>query len=267
MKTTFKDAQLAIVDDVLGPEQFAQTWRAFQDERYDSVHAKVRSSVFRLQDGNPLRGQEFYRTLRPLGELLPPGVDPKLLAGLKLYPTGTAFDFVADEVMRMGAEVGDVVGRPGVDWVAISFVPFVYSAGSGLSWHSDDTLYSGSFTYYGQPEWSPFWGGELLVADESIHQREAEAFEAHRAGPLRPRPHFREMESGAEAEFSHLREIGHGRFVQPKPNRLALLNFGALHMVSAIHPAAGNHVRASITGFFLRPEGVKRLIERQVAPK
>ena len=49
-----------------------------------------------------------------------------------------------------------------------------------------------------------------------------------------------------------LLEVGCGQFIAPKPNRLVLLS-GAPHMVAKVSAAAGQNIRASVAGFFLRP--------------
>jgi Rps23 Pro-64 3,4-dihydroxylase Tpa1-like proline 4-hydroxylase len=46
----------------------------------------------------------------------------------------------------------------------------------------------------------------------------------------------------------------------PKPNRLVILKGGVTHRVAPVSQAAGEHVRASIAGFFLRKDALKRLI-------
>jgi hypothetical protein len=50
-----------------------------------------------------------------------------------------------------------------------------------------------------------------------------------------------------------LMEFGMGHYVMPKPNRLVVMRTGNPHMISKIHPAAGDHVRASVTLFLIRP--------------
>jgi hypothetical protein len=50
-----------------------------------------------------------------------------------------------------------------------------------------------------------------------------------------------------------LMDSGMGFYIMPKPNRLVVMKTGNPHMISKIHPAAGDHVRASVTMFLIRP--------------
>lgn len=108
METRFKDSQLAIVDDVLVAEQFAQVWSAMQETRYDSVHASERLSVFRVLDGQPLRGGDFNRFVRPVSEFLPDATDPSLLSELRISPLERQTVRIADKSRSDG-------GLPAVD--------------------------------------------------------------------------------------------------------------------------------------------------------
>lgn len=58
-----------------------------------------------------------------------------------------------------------------------------------------------------------------------------------------------------------LMEQGMGYYVMPKPNRLVVMKTGNPHMISKVQPAAGDHIRASVTLFLIRPgqEGVEGL--------
>ena len=50
---------------------------------------------------------------------------------------------------------------------------------------------------------------------------------------------------------AELLKCGIGTFIMPKPNRLVLLGGGNYHMISKVDPAAGDHPRFTISGFFL----------------
>jgi Rps23 Pro-64 3,4-dihydroxylase Tpa1-like proline 4-hydroxylase len=103
-----------------------------------------------------------------------------------------------------------------------------------LSWHRDDSeLYAGAFIYYAHPHWNAHWGGELLIADVP--------------DDLDIMAYRFENEPYSEQLLEH----GAGRFVMPKSNRLVILG-GAPHAVAPVSAAAGQNVRASVSGFFLR---------------
>ena len=77
-------------------------------------------------------------------------------------------------------------------------------------------------------------GGELLVAEGTEDSLPIMGYRF-------------ENDSYSEALLAR----GEGRYVQPKPNRLVLLG-GAPHAVAPVTPAAGQNIRASVSGFFLR---------------
>ncbi len=58
-----------------------------------------------------------------------------------------------------------------------------------------------------------------------------------------------------------LMAAGMGHYIMPRPNRLVVMKTGNPHMISKVQAAAGDHVRASVTLFLIRPgqEGVEGL--------
>ena len=252
MHTTVRDEQLAVLDDFLPAADFAALWGHLQDADYRHVNAGSIPGVWRVHDGDPLVGA---------GALLcTPSLQRKLDAGAveaphesgqprepvvrpKFVPTGTPLDAVIRAIEATAAEHADVVGRAERDWELISGGAYVYPAGTGISWHADAVDCSGAFIYYAHPRWDVTFGGELLVADRSSRLGLDEIRRRHK------RHHF---DSSVETE--QLLDPGHGRFFMPRPNRLILLAGGNSHMVSRVSPAAGGQVRASIAGFFLRPD-------------
>lgn len=134
-----------------------------------------------------------------------------------LYPTGTPFDDLIDALVAAARKHPDVVGRENHDWDAIYLSPWVYPPGSALRPHCDDGPYSGSFTFFLHDQWELHWGGELI------------AYRMHPASE------------------------GLGHAIVPLPDRLALLGPNVFHRVARVDQTAGDHVRISIAGFFLRP--------------
>lgn len=57
---------------------------------------------------------------------------------------------------------------------------------------------------------------------------------------------------------------GIGYYIVPKPNRLVIFKKNILHCIKKVENSAGNHVRASITGFFMSND---RINETKVAEK
>jgi Rps23 Pro-64 3,4-dihydroxylase Tpa1-like proline 4-hydroxylase len=101
----------------------------------------------------------------------------------------------------------------------------------------DHELYAGAFVYYAHPFWNAHFGGELLVAETDGAELPIMAYRFE-----------------TEEYSSQLLEVGCGNFIMPKPNRLVVLG-GAPHMVARVSPASGQHVRATVAGFFLRNVG------------
>ena len=214
---------LKILDNFLDEEEWTALWTEFQFAELHPVSRTV--GAWKLGDGVPLGGQEIVTPTRD-EELVHDPEQPQR------YPSNTAIDGVISALLADSDTYADVVGD---DWARISARAYVYSQGSSLSWHRDDSdLYTGAFIYHAHPHWNAHWGGELLVADGTDED-------------LPIMGHRFETESYSEG----LLESGSGRFVMPKPNRLVILG-GAPHAIAPITSAAGSNIRASVTGFFLR---------------
>lgn len=52
---------------------------------------------------------------------------------------------------------------------------------------------------------------------------------------------------------------GIGYYIVPKPNRLVIFKNNILHCIKKVENAAGNHVRASITGFFMSNDKIQEV--------
>ena len=214
---------LTILDDFLDEDDWTALWTEFQFMDLLPVSRTV--GAWKLGDGVPLGGTAITTPPRDQ-ELVHDPAQPEL------YPSNTAIDAVITNLLAEPDAYSEIVGD---DWARISARAYVYPQGTSLSWHRDDSqIYSGAFIYYAHPHWNAHWGGELLVAEETD---EGLPIMGHRF----------ETESYSEA----LLERGVGRFVSPKPNRLVILG-GAPHAVAPVSSAAGQNVRASVCGFFLR---------------
>lgn len=247
MRLTFNDEQIAVFDDVLSEEAFGPLWVALQDAAYEPVHRKRIEGVWRLLDGEPLRGETVVATAIPLSEVLPPGVDVAALP-VRMHPTGGPIDAVVGALRAAAPQVHSLIGAEGRDWLALVGAPFIYPMETGLSWHCDGGMYSGAFIYYAHPRWNALWGGELLVAERCPDYEEADRAEGRR------------NKLDDERESTILLRAGFGRFVMPKPNRLVFLAGGTPHMITKVARDAGNHPRVSFAGFFVKAEGIAELI-------
>ena len=136
--------------------------------------------------------------------------------------------------------------------------------GSSLYWHRDTpSVVTGSCTYYAHPQWNVQWGGELFIAHpdalaipEPCGPSMITPKEVMGRGLVPLSGHLDNTEVNAA-----LMDAGMGHYVHPKPNRLVVMRTGNPHMISKVQPAAGDHVRASVTMFLIRPgqEGVPGL--------
>ncbi len=247
MKMVLNTPQVIVYDDVLKPEQFQLMWRYMQSVPYKHVHAEGVRGVWRPEDGNPMEGPRTVTLgLTPPEEML----EGMMAAypGTSLYPTRQPIDALLEVIQARATEHKDMLGAGGEDWLLFSAAPWIYPVGSGLSWHCDDgKLYTGAFIYYAHPEWNVQWGGELLIADESSKG----AGKLGDEGGDGPR---RQHVFDNSRENEELMRSGLGSFIIPKPNRLVFLARDYPHMVAKVSPAAGNRARASVAGFFIRPE-------------
>ncbi|MFE9847148.1 hypothetical protein [Streptomyces goshikiensis] len=122
----------------------------------------------------------------------------------------------------------------------LSFTPWIYPAGSGLSLHQDGSEYSGAFTFFAHQEWRLHWGGHLLVLDPRTRSRMAGDGEV---GPV-----FLDDRRESARAF----DPGFALTVFPKPNRIAFLSPAALHLLTRVDENAGQAARLSVAGFFHR---------------
>ena len=157
-------------------------------------------------------------------------------------PTATTPCF-HDDPQPWAASLFEVLLQPeafqplvGTGWKAVSARAFQHFAGSGLSWHTDDPSYAGAWVYFAHPAWDCHWGGELLVADPSCQGKQ-----------------WRQSgEASLRSENALVSEVGVGRYLFPKPNRLVVIAPGHMHRVNPVTTVAGGHARTTVSGFFLR---------------
>lgn len=222
MQLVVEHPDYSVVDDFLEEDTWSQLWTAFQF--LDLAPVTRTKGAWKLDDGVPLGGSDIVLPRDLEADVPPVGEHEAALLPL------LAQILVAEQLhgrLLKGA------------WDRMAGRPWVYPEGTSLSWHVDDHhLYAGAFIYYAHPVWNAHWGGELLIGEVEPEQ-----------GPLPIMGHRFETDSYSE----QLLELGHGSFVMPRPNRLILLS-GAPHMVAKVSRAAGHNVRATVAGFFLRPD-------------
>ena len=249
MNIRHETPEFMVVDDFLSPDAAEQMWRWFQYAPFFSNDARGQYGAWRLDDGRVLRGPDIY-----YGDIAGRVADVK--RGSFAYPTRTAIDLLVAAFVAAEPLVAKLIGKQGPDWRTMALAPRLYERGSSLYWHRDSpSVVTGSSTYYGHPEWNIQWGGELFIADpssRSIPEDYGPTFmgpkEVMGKGLVQLSSHLDNREAN-----STLMEAGVGSFVAPKPNRLVVMKTGNPHMINKVQPAAGDHVRASVTMFFIRP--------------
>ena len=220
MKVVLASRDLVVADEVLGADALTALRRELTSARYESVHARGWDHAWRLGDGSPLRGSGVYYD--------PQGTRPTARAR---YPTASVVDEFIDTLRALTAEHPEVVGTEGVDWAAVFLSPWLYPVGSALSLHRDGGGYSGAFTFFAHPRWGVHWGGELLLLDEGAD-----------VAPLGTTGWMVDDQA----------DSGVATCVFPRPNRLVLVGPKRPHMISRVDVNAGDHVRTTLAGFFLR---------------
>ena len=243
MRLAYEDAQCAVFDDVLSETSCRSIWRQVQLAELIPLHVGNPASPWRAGQHAPLRAKEVFLGL---GEELR---DQRVGPNQRAFPTQTPADDLLARILESAEQFERWVGPHGPGgWKLFTAAIWAYPLSTTLGWHTDgaDGTYTGAFTYYAHPRWGSDWGGELLVAPPSP-KLDAAIDRVRALGGVRFEP---------DAWDDVLLDTGVGAFVQPKPNRLVILRGNVLHRVNAVGPAAGGHVRASISGFFVRdPEG------------
>ena len=209
MRGVTENAQFRVQDGVLSPQAFADLQRLLGEATFEKVHQPGRGYAWRPEDGEPTATPPCFHDspepwASPLFEVL---LQPE--AFLPLVST---------------------------TWKAVSARAFKHSAGSGLSWHTDDPGYAGAWIYFAHPAWDCHWGGELLMADPSCQGRQ-----------------WRQSgEASLRSETALVGEVGVGSWLFPKPNRLVVIAAGQMHRVNPVTAGAGGQARTTVSGFFLR---------------
>ncbi|GIH15013.1 2OG-Fe(II) oxygenase [Rugosimonospora africana] len=225
----YKSDEAVVYDDVLPADQFAALFRYLNGVEYASVHAQRWHKVWRLTDGNPLTAKAGWYHPRPVGRPRTPR-----------YPTGTPLDRLVDWIVARVPDVASVVGNLDA-WEALSFAPWIYPAGSGLSLHQDGARYTGAFTYFAHPHWKLHWGGHLMVLDPQTPRRDLAG------GELMP------AFLNDDDETARVFDPGLAQVILPRPNRIVFISPTAQHVLTKVDASAGQAARVSVAGFFHKP--------------
>lgn len=251
----------AVYDDVLPAAEFAAVWEYMQRTNYASVHQQMWVKTWRLTDGAPLGGPVLFSnetTARVANRVPSHAALPEEMVRQSVFPTGQAIDPLLETITAQGPGWEDLIGAQDRDWCGFTARAYLYPQGAGLSWHLDLGRYSGAYIYYAHPHWNVKWGGELMIADDPNRERLGAAFDPHDPAqtsiynPDKTKRFGQHLDNTWENK--KLLETGTGRYIMPKPNRLVIVSLGCAHGINPVSIAAGDKVRASVTGFFIAPE-------------
>ena len=244
MRAVITTPTFHVYDDVLPPTDFAAVWEFMQLEEYAPVDSQQWVKVWSLTDGRPLSGPGVYsQRTKKVGERD------------RCYPTRRGIDKVIETVLAHCGDFSEVIGERNRQWTLLTAKAFLYPAGTSLSWHADSAGYSGAYSFYAHPEWKSSWGGELMIADASTLGKdlgtkvlstvvtEGERLVGVRKMEVAP-PLDRSI---ADAVVG---EQGLGHYIQANPKRLVVFRGGIPHRIARVDPAAGEHARCAIAGFF-----------------
>jgi hypothetical protein len=221
MHVVVRREHAVVLDDVLPTSELDALVAHVQRIEYTHVHANAWDKAWPLSDGAPLRGPSVYWD--------PSGRRPVELT----WPTGTPMDQLVDAVRQAAHRHEELLGIEGEDWGSIGLSTWLYPAGSALSPHRDSGRYTGSFTFFLNPRWPIEWGGLLLLIDG---EPPTPVY-----GRLWPDDSAGDGDPPASATC-----------VVPRRNRLVLIGNECLHMISRVDACAGDAVRTTVAGFFVR---------------
>ena len=253
MEQTFDSPACAVFDDVLPADQLQALFESFRATDFKFVHETKHNMprqmqsgykrAWRLDEGNALTGSG-YAAFALEREQVPAHIlaIAKKWADereTKFYPSQTIMDAFIGPLRALAlSQLTPWVGAPGADWIALTATPYIHPPGVGMSWHADEVLYTGAFSFFVHPEWDAEFGGEFLVYDDAIRKTVPGSWNNRKWDPL-------------SVSAANVPGFTGGRFIEPIPNRLIVIKRGVMHKVQRVSLLAGSHVRASVTGFFL----------------
>lgn len=202
------------------------------------------SGAWRLDDGLVMRGPSInFGTIE---------------SAEAQHPTGAGVDLLIKALSQKASDLKEWIGEYPKEWNSFTALPMLYPRNTGLYWHRDSPKWTGSYTYYAHTIWNIEWGGALLIGDESLNQIPDDEYGVFLSKNKSAMGLKKELSFGAFLDNHDANELlmakGMGTFIMPKPNRLVIIAKGNPHSVSKVLPAAGDHVRMSISGFFRRPK-------------
>jgi hypothetical protein len=238
MQITLQETDFLVLDDFLDEQQFGFMWNFIQEEQFRLVHEGRWIKAFRLSDGQPLWGDVY--TSRPAITDVTSLSTP--------YPSGRGIDTLIYAILQNTELFAKYIGLKDEDWDYFFCRPYLYPVGTGLSWHTDGRGdVCGAYVYYAHLEWNAHWGAELLIDSSGQRDLDYPVSDMYDGSKRKLGLHL-DWQLASDAAMRQ----GMGHYVMPRPNRFVLLRPGLLHRINPVQQSAGDHIRASVTGFFLR---------------
>jgi len=220
MKCSLKSENTAIFDEVFEPDTFRHFVHFFNNLDFAYRNANKWFKVWRASDGHIIAGQDVFHSDAPFN---------------------SPYDWLHHQVYNLAKSyLEDICGVEGKDWQQIVYTPYIYPAGTKISWH-DDYGYAAACIFYCHKEWSPNWGGELMVAktppyDEVVDKNELDD---------------QIIRSYVPKVINH---DGYGHYINPLPNRMVFTKGGTWHSINRVDKSAGDNTRNSVVAFFKKKD-------------
>lgn len=229
-RITFNDPNYCVIDDFLDDESFFALHESVKTEKFFYENSLEWNTVW-----HPLNGNSLITGLKSYGDTGMPSVQ---------YPLDKPIDRFMEAIVDAQSSFERLLLPAEQENAELRFTTagFLYRAGWNLPWHIDhgNQNYRGAFAYYLHENWRGNWGGELMISGEErkFEGQDGDIDLGFRQGVGFPAPAF--VTDGV------------GTFIMPKPNRIVFLRQGVLHAINAVSPLAGENMRFSLAGFFIK---------------
>lgn len=215
MKLVSKDSHHAVVDEVFDVTVFQEFWKYFNSLPFAYRSMSGWQKVWKLSDGQILASSPSYHSQAPFN---------------------SPMDIVHQTILALAKQYfEEIVGKEGEDWKEMFLTPYIYPSGTKISWH-DDYGYTGACIFYPHQEWSPNWGGELMIA------RTSNEVQSNIIPDMMTRKYIDPV----------LNQFGMGTYICPLPNRMVFTSGKVWHAINRVDQTAGDNVRCSIVAFFTK---------------
>lgn len=243
-RLVFESAHGIAFDDFLPEETFRRLQHHACTSEYERINAQGRTRrVWRLRDGFPLRSALNLHYFAVSATRPSPKPD-------WAYPTNTVLDDFVEHLNRLAPRAAPLVGQAARDWDRYSVTGWIYPRDTALSLHDDGSgVYSGAFTYFLNPHWDIHWGGLLMMLDP----RSSQALQRFKT-PQNAPDYYRKKWLDPAEENAFVWEPGLAQCLFPKRNRIVFIHPDCYHFVTKVNADAGENVRMSYAGFFMKPE-------------